>query len=127
MRIEDITTICHALVINIGTLNERTIQSMLKAGKKANALKHTVILDPVGAGASKLRTETIYKLLDNIHFAAIRGNISEIKTIDSGSGTTKGVDAAVCDTVTEENLPQSMQLVKNLSKVSDGNTVLNNS
>ena len=52
--------------INIGTLNSRTIESMLRAGKKANALGHPVVLDPVGAGASTLRTETAYRLLDEV-------------------------------------------------------------
>lgn len=53
-EVEDITAICNGLVINIGTLNERTVASMIKAGKKANALGHPVILDPVGAGASAI-------------------------------------------------------------------------
>mgnify|MGYP001509690982 CR=1 FL=1 len=75
-EVEDITTICGGLNINIGTLNSRTIESMLKAGKKANALGHPVVLDPVGAGASALRTETAYRLLDEVRFTVIRGNIS---------------------------------------------------
>ena len=100
----EITSICAGLNINIGTLNSRTIQSMLIAGKRANELMHPVVLDPVGAGTSKLRTETAYKLLEEVKFTVIRGNISEIKTLASGSGTTKGVDADVADRVTEENL-----------------------
>ncbi|CAF3720896.1 unnamed protein product [Rotaria sp. Silwood1] len=115
-EVEDITSICNALVLNIGTLNERTIQSMIKAGRKANALRHTVVLDPVGAGASNLRTETTYKLLNEIQFSVIRGNISEIKTVALGSGTTKGVDADASDTITEENLSKSIQFIKTLSK-----------
>ena len=103
-EVEEITTICGGLNINIGTLNSRTIESMLKAGKKANALGHPVVLDPVGAGASALRTETAYRLLDEVQFTVIRGNISEVKTLASGAGTTKGVDADVADRVTEENL-----------------------
>ena len=43
----DITAICDALVINIGTLNERTIKAMLKTGRKANELSHPVVLDPL--------------------------------------------------------------------------------
>ena len=100
-EVEDITSICGGLNINIGTLNQRTIPSMIKAGKKANELGHPVVLDPVGAGASKLRTETAFRLIDEIQFSVIRGNISEIKTLASGFGTTKGVDADVADTVTE--------------------------
>ena len=65
-EVEDITTICGGLNINIGTLNSRTIESMLKAGKKANALGHPVVLDPVGAGASQLRTDTANRLLRRI-------------------------------------------------------------
>ena len=90
-EVEEITTICGGLNINIGTLNKRTIESMFLAGKRANALSHPVVLDPVGAGASKLRTETAQKLLEEVKFTVIRGNISEVKTLASGAGTTKGV------------------------------------
>ena len=100
----EITTICGGLNINIGTLNQRTIPAMLAAGKRANELGHPVFLDPVGAGASRLRTDTALQLLREVKFTVIRGNISEIKTLASGSGTTKGVDADVADKVTEENL-----------------------
>ena len=89
----DITSICGGLNINIGTLNTRTIESMVIVGKKANELHHPVVLDPVGVGASTLRTQTALKLLKEIQFSVIRGNISEIKTLAYGSGTTKGVDA----------------------------------
>ena len=111
-EVEDITTICGGLNINIGTLNSRTIESMLRAGKKANALGHPVVLDPVGAGASALRTETAYRLLDEVRFTVIRGNISEVKTLASGAGTTKGVDADVADRVTEENLDGAVAFAK---------------
>lgn len=111
-EVEEITSICGGLNINIGTLNSRTIPSMLLAGKKANALGHPVVLDPVGAGASTLRTQTAYKLLEQVKFSVIRGNISEIKTLANGQGTTKGVDADVADTVTEENLAQTVAFAK---------------
>lgn len=111
-EVADITTICGGLNINIGTLNRRTIESMLIAGKRANELNHPVVLDPVGAGASKLRTETAMQLLAEVRFAVIRGNISEIKTLASGSGTTKGVDADVADKVTEENLDEVVAFAK---------------
>ena len=57
-EVEEITAICDALVINIGTLNARTIASMIQAGKEANRLGKKVVLDPVGVGASQLRTDT---------------------------------------------------------------------
>ena len=110
-EVEEITTICGGLNINIGTLNKRTIESMLLAGKRANALNHPAVLDPVGAGASKLRTETAQKLLE-VKFTVIRGNISEVKTLASGSGTTKGVDADVADKVSEENLDSAVAFAK---------------
>jgi hydroxyethylthiazole kinase len=112
---EEITSICGALDINIGTLNERTIASMFKAGKAANALGRLAVLDPVGAGASPLRTNTALKLLEEVNFSVIRGNISEIKTISQGSGTTKGVDADVSDAVTESSLPEAVRFAKALS------------
>lgn len=114
--VEDITTICGGLNINIGTLNQRTIVGMFRAGRKAAELGHTILLDPVGAGASKLRTETAVKLMDEIKFTVIRGNISEIKTLALGSGTTKGVDADVADAVTEENLDSAVRFVKDFAK-----------
>ena len=111
-EVEDITTICGGLNINIGTLNSRTITSMLLAGKKANLLGHPVVLDPVGAGASQLRTDTANRLLREVKFTVIRGNISEVKTLASGAGTTKGVDADVADKVTEENLDRAVAFAK---------------
>lgn len=115
-EVEDITAICKGLTINIGTLNERTIQSMILAGKKANELGHVTVLDPVGAGASTLRTKTALYLMKKIGFSVIKGNISEIKTLYQGSGDTKGVDANVKDMITEENLQDAIALAKDFSK-----------
>ena len=116
--VEDITTICGGLNINIGTLNERSIEGMFLAGKRAKELGHPILLDPVGAGASKLRTETALKLMKELHPTGIRGNIAEIKTLAFGSGTTKGVDADVADAVTEENLESAVDFVKTFAKKS---------
>lgn len=113
---EEITFLCKGLNINIGTLNQRTISSMLLAGKKANELRHPVLLDPVGVGASRLRTETAVMLMREIHFSAIRGNISEIKTLMQGSGSTKGVDANIADAVTDETLENVIVSLKAFSR-----------
>lgn len=115
MEVEEITAVSNALVINIGTLNERTIEAMIIAGKKANMLKHPVILDPVGAGASKFRSDTTFRLMREIQFTVIRGNISEIKTVFMGSGNTKGVDADNSEQVIEENLEETVEFIKKLS------------
>lgn len=112
----DIVSICGGLNINIGTLNKNTIPSMFAAGKKANERSLPVILDPVGVGASVLRTETANRLLKEIRFSVIKGNISEIKTLAFGSGMTKGVDADVTDTVTTENLSGIVSLAKKFAK-----------
>ena len=115
-EVEDITTICGGLNINIGTLNNRTIESMILAGKRANELNHPVVFDPVGAGASKLRTDTARRLLDEVKFTVIRGNISEIKTLYQGKGNTKGVDADVADKVTEDNIDEVVAFAKAFSE-----------
>ena len=114
--VEDITSICGGLNINIGTLNKSSIEGMYLAGKRANELGHVVLLDPVGAGASALRTNTAVGLMKTIRFDVIRGNISEIKTLAHGSGTTRGVDADVADAVTDETLDNAIAFVKNLAK-----------
>lgn len=114
-EVEEITSICGGLNINIGTLNQRIICSMILAGKKSNELGHPVILDPVGAGASKLRTETSGKLLDQVKFTVVRGNISEIRTLALGKGTTKGVDADIADRITEENIDNAVRFAKDFS------------
>lgn len=117
--VEDITSICGGLNINIGTLNKNSIEGMFRAGRKANELGHTLLLDPVGAGASKLRTDTAVSLMDELKFTCIRGNISEIKTLALGSGTTKGVDADVADAVTDETLDNAVRFIKDFAKKAD--------
>lgn len=111
-EVEEITSICGALNINIGTLNQMTIPAMFAAGQKANALGHPTLLDPVGAGASTLRTNTANGLVKDIRFTCIRGNISEIKTLALGAGTTKGVDADLADTVTDATLGSAITFAK---------------
>ncbi|MDD3765931.1 MAG: hydroxyethylthiazole kinase [Eubacteriales bacterium] len=114
-EVEQITSICTSLVINIGTLNERTIKSMFAAGKKANELSHPTVLDPVGAGASTLRTNTALSLVKEVKFSVIRGNISEIKCIANEAAKTKGVEADEGDLVGSDNLDETVALAKRLS------------
>ena len=114
--VEDITSVCGGLNINIGTLHKTSIEGMFRAGKKANELGHPVLLDPVGAGASALRTNTALGLMKELKLSVIRGNISEIKTLALGSGTTTGVDADVADAVTEASLDEEVEFVKKVSE-----------
>ena len=113
--VEDITSICGALNINIGTLNRRSIEAMYAAGRRARELGHKILLDPVGAGASRLRTETARGLMNKIRFDVIRGNISEIRTIATGSGTTRGVDADIADAITEHNIDEGVDFVRSIA------------
>ena len=113
---EEITAVCAALNLNIGTLNARTIPAMERAGRRANALGHPVLLDPVGAGAASLRTNTAARLLDELTIAAVRGNVSEIRALQLGARATRGVDAALEDRVTEENLPEAIAFAQAFSQ-----------
>lgn len=100
----DIQTICSGLVLNIGTLNKDTIEGMKVAAARATELRHPIVLDPVGAGASALRTETASMLFDTYDVSVVRGNMSEIKALAGGSASTRGVDVNPADVVTPGNL-----------------------
>ncbi|MCQ2012200.1 hydroxyethylthiazole kinase [Clostridium butyricum] len=110
----DITSIASALVINIGTLNERTIESMIASGKKANELNIPVVLDPVGAGASSFRNETTKRILEEIKISVLRGNMSEIKFIAGLESETKGVDASESDLKSDSD--EGIRVAKSLAK-----------
>lgn len=92
-EVEEMVSISSSLVINIGTLNKRSIGSMIMAGKKANKAGIPVILDPVGIGATALRTQTVEKLMDEVKFSVIKGNMSEIKILAGIKAKIKGVDS----------------------------------
>lgn len=92
-EVTDLTGIAQALVINIGTLSEHWVEAMVKAGKEANRLNIPIVLDPVGSGASKYRTNTSKMLIQEIHPSIIRGNASEIRSLLSSGQGPKGVDS----------------------------------
>jgi hydroxyethylthiazole kinase len=89
----DMAKISRALVLNIGTLNPATIDSMILAGKTANEHNIPVIFDPVGAGATPYRTETAQKIMRELNVSIMRGNSSEIANVLGESWEMKGVDA----------------------------------
>lgn len=105
--VSDIAALCNGLVLNIGTLNDRSIESMLIAGERMAQLGRPIVLDPVGAGASTLRTQTAAMLLDRLPIAVVRGNMSEVKALAGASASTRGVDVGPQDVVTDENLRES--------------------
>lgn len=113
---EEIAGLCSALVLNIGTLNARTVEAMLAAGKRANALGRPVVLDPVGAGASALRNEVLQDLLRQVRFAVIKGNGSEIAFLADGLGSARGVDAQAGCLAGEGNLAAKARQARELSE-----------
>ena len=92
-EVEEMVSIAKALVINLGTLSMPWINSMIKAGHMANHRGIPIILDPVGSGATRFRTETAQLLLHNTPPAIIRGNASEIRSLVLAEHSTKGVDS----------------------------------
>lgn len=91
--IRDMIGLSSAVVLNIGTLNARTVDSMVLAGKTANNLNIPVVLDPVGAGATKYRTETVERILREVRVSVIKGNAGEIGILAGTGGIVKGVDS----------------------------------
>lgn len=112
-EVEQITSLCSSLVLNLGALKAQ--DAMLKAAIKASELNHPIVLDPVAAGASTLRSDTGKMLLENAKISVIRGNASEIRALAKGSTTTKGVEANQIDSTTEENLSKAIEMVCNYS------------
>lgn len=116
LDVVDIQTICGGLVLNIGTLNEHTIEGMYAAGSRARDLGHPIVLDPVGAGASTLRTTTAAGLLNTVGAQVIRANMSEVKALAGAAAATRGVDVNPDDVVTDENLQESAAFAKELAQ-----------
>lgn len=92
-EVEEMTAIAGALALNIGTLTDYWVESMLLAGQKANSLGTPVILDPVGAGATRMRTEATHTIMRAVKCAVLRGNASEIMAIYGAGAGAKGVDS----------------------------------
>ncbi len=92
-EVEEMVSFAKALVLNIGTLTPNWVDSMLKAGKRANELDIPIILDPVGSGATTLRTESAKRLIRELSIRVVRGNASEVLSLAHEGSHTKGVDA----------------------------------
>jgi hydroxyethylthiazole kinase len=92
-EVEEMVGLARALVLNIGTLSGPWIEAMLLAGRAARRRGIPIVLDPVGSGATHLRTETALRLLEEVRPSIVRGNASEIASLVSGEGGTKGVDS----------------------------------
>ncbi len=92
-EVAEMTSIAGSLVLNIGTLNAAQVGSMILAGRKANERGIPVILDPVGAGATRFRTETTKRLLDKLEITVLKGNAAEIGVVAGVEAVVRGVDS----------------------------------
>ncbi len=92
-EVEDMARVAGAVVLNIGTLTPDWVQAMILAGKVANAQGIPVVLDPVGAGATPLRTESSFELMEEVRVGILRGNAAEVGVLAGEKGEVKGVDA----------------------------------
>ena len=101
-EVEEMAALASALVLNIGTLSAPWIESMILAGKAANVAGVPVVLDPVGAGATRFRTETAERILREVRVSVIRGNAGEIATLAGQKAEVRGVDSIAVSAPAEE-------------------------
>ena len=92
-EVEEMVKLAGALVLNIGTLSPPWVEAMLMAGKAANAAGVPVVLDPVGAGATRYRTDTARRLLEQVKVAVLRGNQGEVATLVGMAAEVRGVES----------------------------------
>src|SRR5690242_6457221 len=92
-EVEEMVALAGALVLNIGTLSPQWVEAMTAAGRAANELGVPVVFDPVGAGATKYRTETARRILDEVRVTVLRGNAGEIATLVGTAAEVRGVES----------------------------------
>ncbi len=92
-EVKELAGVAGALVLNIGTLSSAWVEGMFLAGRTAVAVGVPVVLDPVGAGATRFRTDTARRLLEDLPPAIVRGNASEILALAGGDFHARGVDS----------------------------------
>lgn len=129
-EVEEMVSFAGALVLNIGTLSPYWIESSLIAGKKANEAKIPVILDPVGSGATKLRTDSAMRMIDELKISVVRGNASEVLSLARKGSRTKGVDAihsvddaAEAAVILAEELNTTLAITGAVDLVTDGKII----
>ena len=130
-EVKDMVALAGALVLNIGTLTDDWITSMLHAGKKASEQRTPIILDPVGSGATPLRTDSAKKIIDHTSVSVIRGNASETLSLRHAESKTKGVDsihsveeAAKTATILAQELDTTLAITGPVDLITDGNRVI---
>lgn len=130
-EVEEMVSFAGALVLNIGTLSDSWVTAMMAAGKRASDLNTPIVLDPVGAGATRLRTDTAKKMVAEIDVTVIRGNASEILALRHAESRTKGVDAihtvdeaAAAAKVLADELGTTLAITGATDLVTDGQRVV---
>ena len=130
-EVEEMVGFAGALVLNIGTLSEHWVEAMLLAGKAANARGIPVVLDPVGAGATRFRTETAARILDEVDVTVLRGNAGEVATLVGIGADVRGVESIGAGAEPAElalEAGRSLGLVASVTgpvdHISDGETVI---
>jgi hydroxyethylthiazole kinase len=92
-EVEEMAALAGALVLNIGTLSPHWVDAMIAAGRAANERSVPVVLDPVGAGATRYRTETARRILDEVDVTVLRGNAGEVATLVGVDAEVRGVES----------------------------------
>jgi hydroxyethylthiazole kinase len=130
-EVEELASIAGALVLNIGTLSKHWIDAMLLAATVANRAGVPVVLDPVGAGATRLRTETAKRILTEAEIAVVRGNAAEVATLTGRQAEIRGVESigsadsgAELAKVTASTLGCVVAVTGPVDHVSDGERVV---
>ena len=130
-EVEEMVALAGALVLNIGTLSPHWVDAMLLAGKAANEHGIPVVLDPVGAGATRYRTKTARRLLDEVKVAVLRGNQGEVATLVGVEAEVRGVESIVAGGESADlartaarNLGLVASVTGPVDHVSDGKRVL---
>jgi hydroxyethylthiazole kinase len=96
-EVEEMVGYAGALVLNIGTLSAHWVDAMIAAGRAANVRGVPVVLDPVGAGATRYRTDTARRILDEVNVAIVRGNAGEVATLSGIAAEMRGVESIGAD------------------------------
>ncbi len=130
-EVEEMVSMAGALVLNIGTLSDSWIKAMLRAGRKASELNKPIVLDPVGSGATRLRTLTARAIIEQAEVTVIRGNASEVLSLGEQDSKTRGVDSvhSVDDAAAEagslaSELGATLAITGPVDLVTDGSRVV---
>jgi hydroxyethylthiazole kinase len=130
-EVEEMAAIASALVLNIGTLSPHWVDAMLAAGRAANTHGIPVVLDPVGAGATRYRTETAKRILEEVDVTVLRGNAGEVATLVGVQAEVRGVesidagrDAGALAREAARTLGTVVSVTGPVDHVSDGETVI---